>query len=179
MIHLSSFWLNFKIQILYIFNWVLKRDLDVKLVSLNSAIITKGNELGVFWEVRGCHKIVIENSIVLPGNGVGFNFLYNGTFDTLIISFYGIDKIYSETITIRSNSVDILTDFEHSLKLPNLSKVPLVNSKFLLKFNNSWALEEKKMSLKRFEVTNQKNIYIQKDLKKVQLDEFILDNYKP
>jgi hypothetical protein len=176
---LSSFWLNFKIQILCIFNKVFKRNLEVKFVSLNSAIITKGNELGVFWGVRGCHKIIIENTITLVGNVEGFKFIYDGSFDTLFLTFYGTDRIYSETITIRSNSVDILTDFEHYLKLPDLRKVPLKNNDIFLNFNNSWTLNDKKVSFKSFEVTSQENVYVKTDINKVQLDEFYINKYKP
>lgn len=175
--YLSSFVLNIKIQLLFLFNKILRRDLEVKFVSLNSAIITKDTEIGIFWEVRGCYKIVIENSIILPGNVQGFNFIFNGSFDTLFITFYGTEKIYSETLSIRSNTVEILNSFEHNTILPYLKNVPINSQNYILGSNYIWKPVISPIIINNIEALPQKNIIIKKELTNVQLDKFNILNY--
>ena len=173
------FLLYLKIQFLYIFNKVLCRDLDVRFVSLNSAMVTRGTEIGVFWEVRGCYKIVIENRIIIPGNSHGVNFMFDGSFDNLFITFYGTNKIYSETIIIRRNTVEILNKFEHFPKIPSLIKNSLDKKGYVLKFNNPFKIYFKELKVKNLMTLPHYEVEVTTEIEKVQLEEFKIDNYKP
>ncbi len=161
------------------FNKILKRDLEVNFVSLNSVIVSKGTEIGVFWEVRGCYKIIIENRIIIPGDSHGVNFMFDGTFDNLFVSFYGTHKIYSETIIIRRNTVEILDKFEHFPKIPSLTKNSLNKKGYVLKFNKTFKLYFKELKVKNLITLPQHNVEVTTEIEKVQLDEFKIDNYKP
>jgi hypothetical protein len=175
----TSFRNEIKIQFLFYFNKILKRDLDLKFISLNDVIITKGTEIGIYWEVRGCHKIIIENKVTIPGNSNGFNFIHDGTYDSIFITFYGINRIESKTVPLKSNCINLLNRFEHDICIDSITYIPLNKQNYYNNIPNDWKLVYKINQFKPDEIIIKNNIILKYNIKEVQLDSFIIDNYKP
>jgi hypothetical protein len=141
-------------------NILLIRTIKLKSVTLYDSVVIEGNEVEIYWRVKGCHKIEINGIGVFPGNIHGLRFLFLNAHNPIEITFFGIAKQLKRQIQINSAKVNLLDKFILTTELPGAIEVP---------FNrNNYKCEIIKYNLK-LETLNIS----------VEFEPFNLKNYKP
>ena len=116
----NSLALQFRISILYLKNLFTLKSLKFKSILTTDSFIIEGTEFDLFWNVRGCHKIKIKNTIVIPGDVSGVKFLFRVGINPIVITFYGIGKQLKKIVTIKGKKIEVLNDFESTINLPQI-----------------------------------------------------------
>jgi len=162
---------NLLCSLLFIKNLLFAKKLHIEHFVYSTQLTVIGNETELNWNVVGCHKIIISNLAVLPGNISHINVkLYNRVND-LEITFNGIGgQEQTKKITIESTSPSVLTTFSSKTNLSNLSSVSLIREDLKKTLNDSYAYQvPKKIKLNQPKILSQKL--------RVDFEPFIKSNY--
>lgn len=141
-------------------NLILIRPLKIQSVCLYDLVVIQGNEIELFWKVRGCHKIKIKGLGVFPGNTAGLKFIFSNRHNPIEVTFYGILKGIKKKIRIENTKINLLDRFMATAKLPVVIEVPYCKQRLQSNLSN--------YSLKELSP----NIYF-------EFEPFNIDNYKP
>lgn len=85
--------------------FVLGRKLHLIEISLPDPIIVSDNHFSFFWNVKGCYKVIINNSIALPGNINSIVLDSIHVQDKVTIQFFGIGSVLKREFSI--NKIDV------------------------------------------------------------------------
>ena len=70
-----------------------RKRLYLDSISFPDPIIISGNHFSLFWKVSGCYKILVNDTIVLPGNTTMVYLDSNQIQKVLTICFYGFGSV--------------------------------------------------------------------------------------
>lgn len=169
-----------KIQFLYtnllcsfqfIKNLFFAKKLHIEHFVYTTQLTVRGNETHIKWNVFGCHKIIISNLAVLPGNISHLKVKLENRINDFEITFNGIGgQKQTKKISIESTSPSVLNTFSSKTNLSNLSSIPLIREDLKKTLDDSFNYRvPKKIKL------NQPKI-LSKDLR-VDFEPFIKSNY--
>lgn len=156
----KSIGLSAQCFLLLLKNLLLIRMLRVKSVSLYDSVVIEGNEVKLFWTVRGCHKIKVQNIGTVRGNIKGIKFKVRDITKPIEVCFYGIAKKKTEQIFFNGAKVNLLNKFYSDASMPLAIETPHNRTNLDSQFSNS-KLE-----------TNFENIIF-------EFDSFDLNKYEP
>jgi len=88
---------------------------------LDDCILIDGSRARITWRATGCHKIIIENVGILPGNMAGAEFTVSDTPSE--ICFIGVRKKICRHLTAFLTRVDLSIPSKVSTTLPDLSAI--------------------------------------------------------
>ena len=100
------------------------RMLRVKSVSLYDSVVIEGNEVKIFWNIRGCHKIKIKGIGTVKGNSKGVMFEVCDVTKPIQVCFYGIAKKKTEQIFFSGAKVNLLNKFYSDALMPLAIETP-------------------------------------------------------
>lgn len=103
----GSIKVNLLIGYLYCKNSVLFRRLKLVEFDCLDSIIIKGNAVRFHVNVKGCHKIVINDSVVIPGNTSAIMHRVLKHSERLTFTFYGKGGKLLKTMILEANDVSI------------------------------------------------------------------------
>ena len=141
-------------------NLLLIRTLKLSSVSLYDRVVIQDNEIEMLWNVRGCHKIKINEIGVFPGNAHGLKFIFSNRPNPIEITFCGIAKKIKKRIRIENTKINLLDKFIATAEIPIAIEVPYNKQKFESKLSK----DNLKMELQNVSF---------------EFEPFNIDNYKP
>jgi len=141
-------------------NLLLIRTLKLKSVSLYDRVVIQDNEIEMLWNVRGCHKIIINGIGVFPGNTHGLKFIFSNRHNPIEITFCGIAKKMKRKIRIENTKINLLDKFIATTEIPIAIEVPYNKQKFKCELSK----DNLKMELQNISF---------------EFEPFNIDNYKP
>jgi hypothetical protein len=141
-------------------NLLLIRTLILKSVSLYDRVVIQDNEVEMFWNVRGCHKIIINGIGVFPGNIHGLKFLFSNRHNPIEITFCGIAKKIKKKMLIQNTKINLLDKFITTTEIPIAIEVPYIKQKMKCELTK----DNLKMELQNISL---------------EFEPFYIDNYKP
>lgn len=162
---------NLLCSFLFLKNLFFAKKLNVVHFIYSTQLTLRGNVTELNWEVVGCHKIIISNLAILPGNLSHQKVKLENKINDLEITFNGIGgQKQTKKITIESTSPSLLTTFSSKTNLSNLSSVPLIREDLKKTLNDSYAYQiPKKIKLNQPKILSQKL--------RVDFEPFIKSNY--
>jgi hypothetical protein len=96
---------------------LLIRTLKIKPVLLSEKIVIQDSEIEILWQASGCHKIVIRDIGVIPGNIHGVRLLFSNRINPIEIIFYGIANKVHKRISIPCTKICLMNKFFASTNL--------------------------------------------------------------
>lgn len=84
--------ITFSCFLLLLKNIFLIRVLRLESVTVFDSIIIEGNEVLVYWKVRGCHKIRLKGHGSVSGNISGFRIQVLDISKPIVITYHGLFK---------------------------------------------------------------------------------------
>ena len=93
------------IKLLYSAYCVFRQRLQLRSISSPDPVILNGNYFTMFWEVKGCYKIIINDSIVLAGSTNVVHFDSERVQDQMRIMFYGCKETIEKIVEIHKVNV--------------------------------------------------------------------------
>ncbi|MBL0310577.1 MAG: hypothetical protein IPP77_13155 [Bacteroidetes bacterium] len=156
----KSIGLSAQCFLLLLKNLILIKTLRVKSVWLYDRVVIQGNEVELFWKVKGCHKIRVAGIGTIKGSLTGIRFKLADITKPIQICFYGIAKRKTETVFFNGAKINLLNKFYTDSTLPIAFAVPYNRENLDCQFSNS-KLE-----------TNFENITF-------EFDSFDLNKYEP
>ena len=162
---------NLLCSFLFLKNLFFAKKLNVEHFIYSTQLTVRGNETELNWEVVGCHKIIISNLAVLPGNLSQQKVKLEDKINSLEITFNGIGgQKQTKKITIESTSPSVLNTFSSKTNLSNLSSVPLIRKDLKKTLNDSFNYQvPKKIRLNQPKILSQKL--------RLDFEPFIKSNY--
>lgn len=103
---------------LYTKNLILRRKLSVYDVWCSNLLVIEGNSVRLFWKVKGCHKITVNNSESFRGDSYGATALLSENHNLLTIRFYGVGKIIIKNISLSIWKVNLLAALDAKTNMP-------------------------------------------------------------
>lgn len=142
-------------------NFLLKRTLKLKSVSLYDRVVIQDNEIEMLWNIRGCHKIKINGIGVFPGNIHGLKFLFSNRQNPIEVTFCGIAKKIKKKIRIQNTKINLLDKFITTTEIPVAIEVPYIKQKMeceLTKGNLKMELQNVSFEFEPFYIDNYKPV---------------------
>lgn len=162
---------NLLCSLLFIKNLLFAKKLHIEHFVYSTQLTVIGNETELNWNVVGCHKIIISNLAVLPGNISHINVKLDNRVNDFEITFNGIGgQKQTKKISIESTSLSVLNTFSSKTNLLHLSSVPLMREDLKKTLDNSFNYQVPK----QFKLNQPKILF--KDLR-VNFEPFIKSNY--
>ncbi len=96
----NRIWNKMVMKGLYLWYRLSRRTLKVYHLSEPDPVILSGNHFQLQWLVSGCYKVVINTSIVLPGNA-GSVTIDSRKVNELLIQFYGVKEMFRRSFYIQ------------------------------------------------------------------------------
>jgi hypothetical protein len=93
----------------YLFK-LLRRQLHLEFISSPDPIIIYGNPINIFWQVRGCYKITINDEAELSGNNDQVHLNSTEVTEIITIKFYGVSSIIEKTFSVVPRKVELKQD---------------------------------------------------------------------
>ena len=134
---LKSIGLKAHCFLLLLKNLLLIRMLRVKSVSLYDSVVIEGNEVKLFWTVRGCHKIKVQDIGTVRGNIKGIKFKVHNVTKPIQVCFYGIARKKTEQIFFNGAKVNLMNKFYSDASIPLAIETPHNRTKLDSEFSNS------------------------------------------
>lgn len=120
------------IKSLYLLYTISKRSLKVISFSTPDPVIIYGNPFALFWEIKGCYKITLNDLISLPGN-TSLTYIDSSLIsDVITIRFHGIKSKVTKTIHLNTFHATLNGNF-HSVHLERELSAPPTPQLFLQK----------------------------------------------
>ena len=113
-------------KLLYLY-CAFKRNLDIKFISAPDLIIFPGNYFTLYWEASGCYKIIINDSIVLPGNTTRAHFDSARLPGNLKICFYGFRQVIEKSMALNLINAGLKKNLALQ-ETPDRFKAALINT---------------------------------------------------
>ena len=128
--------------VIFVANFLKRRKLEVFNVSLGDTLLLKGNSVDIYWNIVGCHKIIIANRFSLLGNTKGVSFPLDRYNSSIEIIFYGVNSLMRKTISLPDRysvsiaealETELTSSLQQHLSLkPNLVPIGTPESLFIL-----------------------------------------------
>lgn len=116
---------------LFVKNLFLTKKLVVKSFLYTNKIIVRGNHTQLSWEITGCHKILIKDLGLLPGNVSHTSLALNSMINLVEITFYGVGgQKEVKKIQIGTTSLKVLISFRPAISISYPISTTLVKKKF-------------------------------------------------
>ncbi|MDP3930670.1 MAG: hypothetical protein Q8R57_16745 [Bacteroidota bacterium] len=147
--------------LLLVKNLLLIRILKIRSVSLYDRVVIQDNEIEILWNVRGCHKIIINRVGVFPGNTHGLKFMFSNRQNPIEITFCGISKKIKKKIQIKNTKINLLNKFIAITEIPIVFEVTYNKQKFqceLIKDNLKMELQNISFEFEPFNIDNYKPV---------------------
>jgi len=87
-------------RMLHLFCFCFRKRLQLVFLSMPDPYIISGNYFTMNWQARGCYKIIIGGSVILPGNATQASLDSRRIGDTLQIKFYGHKQCIEKNIAL-------------------------------------------------------------------------------
>ena len=119
--------INFLCSYLFVKNLLLTKKLRIEHTIHTNKLTIQGNQAKINWKAEGCHRIIINNFIVLPGSVSHINLNLTHKKNEIEITFYGTGgqkKI--KKIVIKTTSPSLLKSFLIRINISKLSSVPMI-----------------------------------------------------
>jgi hypothetical protein len=110
-------------NILLIKNLIVVKTLSVDIDPLCTSVMFQDHQLQLFWKVSGCHKIIIDHDLRIPGNVDAVFTKYDPSRTTIHFTFYGIAKQERRTIRLQVAEVLFPEQFNLELSIPDAHSI--------------------------------------------------------
>lgn len=162
---------NLLCSFLFVKNLFFAKKLNVEHFIYSTQLTVRGNETELNWKVVGCHKIIISNLVVLPGNLSHQKVKLEDKINSLEITFNGIGgQKQTKKITIESTSPSVLSTFAFKTNLSDLSSVPLIRENLKKTLDDSFNYQvPKKIKINKPKIVSRKLT--------INFESFIKSNY--
>lgn len=115
-----------KIRSLYLLHALSRRRLKVVFFSLPDPVIIYGNAFVLFWIVKGCYKITINDLIELPGNTSLAYIDSSLVSDTITVQFHGIKSKIKKAAHLNTIHVRLNKSFQSARFEREISAAPIL-----------------------------------------------------
>ena len=155
------------------------KTLHFKSVSVDDRIVIQDNELEIFWNVKGCHKIKINGIGIFPGNSHGLKFIFTNRHNPIEITFYGIAKELKKKIRIDNIKIDLLNKFVATTEIPVAIEVPYNKQKLEVKFlSDNLKVQIQNVTFDKVQIQNVTFDKVQLQNVTFDFEPFNIENYK-
>jgi hypothetical protein len=97
---------------------LLIRFLKIDNLGLNDAVVIEKNEVVIFWRVRGCYKIILNDITTISGNNTGLKYRVLDIGIPITLTFKGVFKSIKKTIEFKGSRIYLLDNFDSKAILP-------------------------------------------------------------
>lgn len=165
---------------LFLFYSVFKQELIVLSLS-EPVIVLKDHPFTISWRVSGCYRVIINDSIILPGDTTKIYLDSTKTGKSLNITFYGVHKAFKKTFPIHPLAADLKTKLEPCFHSGNFHMLPVckaLRQSQVKEFRSTIFLQSRLTRLIAMQAffTGQ-TIDLQPEA--LMLDSFNIEHYKP
>ena len=115
-----------KIRSLCLLHILSRRSLKVVFFSIPDPVIIYGNTFVLFWKVKGCYKITINDLIELPGN-TSLAYIDSSLIsDTVTVQFHGIKSKIKKTVHLNTIHARLNKSFQSARFEKEISASPIL-----------------------------------------------------
>jgi hypothetical protein len=142
-------------------NLLLIRTIKLRNVSIYDRVVIQDNEIEMLWNVKGCHKIKINEIGVFPGNTHGIKFIFSNRQNPIEITFYGIAQKIIRKIRFENTKINLLDKFIATTEIPIAIEVPYSKQRFeceFMKDNLKIELQNVSFEFEPFNIDNYKSV---------------------